>query len=286
MYFIIISPISVREVSSECTRFSTGQSIPRAHIMKYKSGSGQSGKRWKVRAQFKWCADQNYGFEVWSKGLPACNQRCDNRWAHRKCLIMSIIIMNGCATTTSMCQRTRCRRKKMNRSSAEREKENGKKNIETRAQFTVINTKQKAVSRTYRFDCVPVFHRYFSLFLYRCPSVQCQRWLCVFSTSSFRSFGMAKRLVCSYLLVWFGCCCYLFSSFFIKCEWIKIFSFHLLCECCYLVAGRLLLAARFFLLILSLIRLMSICHWAASLRSSFRFYLFHDCMCQQLLLLF
>lgn len=95
--------------------------------MKYKSGSGQSGKRWKVRAQFKWCADQNYGFEVWSKGLPACNQRCDNRWAHRKCLIMSIIIMNGCATTTSMCQRTRCRRKKMNRSSAEREKENGKK---------------------------------------------------------------------------------------------------------------------------------------------------------------
>lgn len=41
-------------------------------------------KMWKVRAQFKWCADQNYGFEVWSKGLPACNQRCDNRWAHRK----------------------------------------------------------------------------------------------------------------------------------------------------------------------------------------------------------
>lgn len=49
----------------------------------------------KVRAQHKWCADQNYGFEVWSKGLPLCNQRCDNRWAHRKCLIMSIIIMNG-----------------------------------------------------------------------------------------------------------------------------------------------------------------------------------------------
>lgn len=85
---------------------------------------------------------------------------------------------------------------------ARREKKKTEKNIETRAQFTVINTKQKAVSRTYRFDCVPVFHRYFSLFLYRCPSVQCQRWLCVFSTSSFRSFGMAKRLVCSYLLVW------------------------------------------------------------------------------------
>lgn len=170
--------------------------------MKYKSGSGQSGKRWKVRAQFKWCADQNYGFEVWSKGLPACNQRCDNRWAHRKCLIMSIIIMNGCATTTSMCQRTRCRRKKNEPEQRGERKRKRKKNIETRAQFTVINTKQKAVSRTYRFDCVPVFHRYFSLFLYRCPSVQCQRWLCVFSTSSFRSFGMAKRLVCSYLLVW------------------------------------------------------------------------------------
>lgn len=173
MYFIIISPISVREVSSECTRFSTGQSIPRAHIMKYKSGSGQSGKRWKVRAQFKWCADQNYGFEVWSKGLPACNQRCDNRWAHRKCLIMSIIIMNGCATTTSMCQRTRCRRKKMNRSSAEREKENGKKisRPEHNSQWSIRNKRPYLVPTVLtvcRFF-IDTFH-YFFIGVRRCSA--------------------------------------------------------------------------------------------------------------------
>lgn len=59
----------------------------------------------KASTQFKWCADQNYGFKVWSKGLPVCNQRYDNRWAHRKCLIMTIIIMNGRTITTTTATR-------------------------------------------------------------------------------------------------------------------------------------------------------------------------------------
>lgn len=62
--------------------------------------------------KFKWCGDRNYGFEVWSKGLPVCNQRYDNRWAHRKCLIMSIIIMNEWTTTKINVQKNEKRRGK------------------------------------------------------------------------------------------------------------------------------------------------------------------------------
>lgn len=198
---------------------------------------------WKVRAQFKWCADQNYGFEVWSKGLPACNQRCDNRWAHRK---MSNYEHNNnewmaTTTTTSATAEIRCEKNARRKKHEVRPKE--RTTIHS-INVHMWNKKAVCMSRTYRFlfeaaMCVcRIFHRYFSLFLYRCSSkcVLCSARVLrslIFSFSLFLScsfdcygqpFGVAKRLVCSYLLVcsvvvivftmhigWCGCCSFVFA---------------------------------------------------------------------------
>lgn len=224
-----------------------------------------SRERWKVRAQFKWCADQNYGFEVWSKGLPACNQRCDNRWAHRKCLIMSIIIMNGWQQQLQWCKGIRCCCR-ASRNGARSAYEEGNTNRDQSTQFTSASMQnKKPVCCTYRLDCVPVFHRYFSLFLYRCVRWcsanslaavgWCVCWFFFSSSSSRRSFGMAKRLVCSYLLVT------LLSSFsqvwVWAMHWNLLISFNMRMQA--IIVG---LFVDFFLSVLSLslyhIRLMSI----------------------------